>query len=190
MLVISATPKASGAASRRRGAAASLRSRGVTSLPELSAFEDAFKTSPTPTLLVQEGRLQRINRAARRLLGGRPSVACLSSFSNASESPPRGERTITSHNGQFIATRVASRPNAPVQVWHLSRPQRPRLDIFRLTVRERCVMSFLVNGMTDAEIGRELSVSVLTVHKHVAHILGKTGVHSRTKLAALVLKSE
>ena len=188
--MIPATSKASGAASRRRSVSRSPRRHRVADLPELLAYEAAFMASPTPTLLLRAGRLVRINAAARRLLGGRPSFAYLSSLgrsSNAERLPSEG--TITSRCGELIATRASSRLDAPVQVWHLSRAQHPQPDVSSLTARERCVLSFLVKGMTDAEIGLELGVSVLTIHKHVAHILAKSGVHSRMKLAALVLNS-
>ena len=41
-------------------------------------------------------------------------------------------------------------------------------------------------GMTNAQIGDELSVSAKTVNAHVEHILAKLGVSRRTEVAAWV----
>ena len=53
-----------------------------------------------------------------------------------------------------------------------------------LTLREREVLQALAEGLSDKEIAERLYVSSGTVRNHVAHVLGKLGVHSR--LQALV----
>jgi non-specific serine/threonine protein kinase len=57
----------------------------------------------------------------------------------------------------------------------------------RLTPRELDVLSLLVMGKTDREIARELFVSVRTAHGHVANILSKLEVHTRTAAAAAAI---
>ena len=54
-------------------------------------------------------------------------------------------------------------------------PQEP------LTEREAEVASLMARGSTNAEIARELGVSLKTVQNHVSHVLLKLGVRDRTQ---------
>jgi DNA-binding CsgD family transcriptional regulator len=54
----------------------------------------------------------------------------------------------------------------------------------RLTRREREVLRLLAQGRTTQEIADQLYLSPRTVLTHVAHILGKLGVDSRTAAIA------
>lgn len=65
------------------------------------------------------------------------------------------------------------------------RPVRP--SSARLTPREAEVARLLVRGMTDPEIADRLFISVRTVENHVAHILAKLDVHTRTAAASAVI---
>lgn len=53
-----------------------------------------------------------------------------------------------------------------------------------LTPREREVLALLAEGLTNRRIAERLIVSEHTVHRHVANILRKLGVHTRTAAAA------
>ena len=57
-----------------------------------------------------------------------------------------------------------------------------------LTDREREVLALLVAGCENAEIGRQMHLSASTVKHHVASILAKLGVASRTEAAALAVR--
>jgi non-specific serine/threonine protein kinase len=57
----------------------------------------------------------------------------------------------------------------------------------RLTPREMDVLSLLVQGKTDRQIAEALFVSVRTAHGHVANILAKLEVHTRTAAAATAI---
>ena len=57
----------------------------------------------------------------------------------------------------------------------------------RLTPRETEIARLLVLGMTDPEIAATLFISVRTVENHVAHILAKLGVHTRTAAASAAI---
>jgi predicted ATPase/DNA-binding NarL/FixJ family response regulator len=57
----------------------------------------------------------------------------------------------------------------------------------RLTPREREVLALLVQGKTDREIAETLFLSVRTAHGHVANILAKLEVHTRTAAAAAAI---
>ena len=61
---------------------------------------------------------------------------------------------------------------------HEQEPWRP------LTVREFEVARLITDGLTNAQIAAELSVSPKTVSAHVEHILAKLGVARRTEVAA------
>jgi NarL family two-component system response regulator LiaR len=54
-----------------------------------------------------------------------------------------------------------------------------------LTKREREVLAFLVEGLSNAEIAGQLYVSVAAVKYHVSNILSKLGATNRTEAAAL-----
>lgn len=57
-----------------------------------------------------------------------------------------------------------------------------------LTKRQREVLGWLVEGLSNAEIAQRLSVSVSTVKYHVHEILGKLGATSRAEAVALALR--
>jgi DNA-binding NarL/FixJ family response regulator len=56
----------------------------------------------------------------------------------------------------------------------------------KLSPREREVLGFLAEGLTNREIAGRLVISEVTVKVHVRHILEKLGVRSRTEAALLV----
>jgi DNA-binding NarL/FixJ family response regulator len=53
-----------------------------------------------------------------------------------------------------------------------------------LTPREDEILRLLASGMSNPAIAAELFISVRTVENHVAHILAKLGVSTRTAAAA------
>jgi DNA-binding NarL/FixJ family response regulator len=64
-----------------------------------------------------------------------------------------------------------------------TRDARERLD--RLTEREREVAVAIAHGKTNAEIGRELYMSVATVKAHVSRLLEKLECNNRVQIALL-----
>ncbi|HEY7271599.1 MAG TPA: response regulator transcription factor, partial [Actinoplanes sp.] len=62
-----------------------------------------------------------------------------------------------------------------------------RLDV--LTARETDVLKHLARGRSNVEIARALFLSEATVKTHVAHILGKLGLASRTQAAVLAYET-
>ncbi len=60
--------------------------------------------------------------------------------------------------------------------------------VSNLTSRERDVLRLLTEGRSDKEIAAALFISPRTASKHVAAILGKLGVESRTAAATLALR--
>jgi DNA-binding CsgD family transcriptional regulator len=63
-------------------------------------------------------------------------------------------------------------------------PQPQALVAFGLSPREAQVLSLVVQGKTDKEIGMILALSTRTVQKHLEHIYQKVGVQSRTAAVA------
>jgi non-specific serine/threonine protein kinase len=56
-----------------------------------------------------------------------------------------------------------------------------------LTPREQEILGLLAGGQTDPAIAAALFVSVRTVEHHVAHILAKLGVRTRTAAVAAAI---
>jgi len=57
-----------------------------------------------------------------------------------------------------------------------------------LTSRERQVLELLVDGQTNKEIAKELSITDETVKKHVENILAKLGASDRTQAAVKAVR--
>lgn len=60
----------------------------------------------------------------------------------------------------------------------------------KLTEREQQVLGYLAEGLSNKEIAAILQVSLKTIKCHVANILQKMGVSSRTKAALLAVKGK
>ncbi|GAA3794559.1 MULTISPECIES: response regulator transcription factor [Amycolatopsis] len=65
--------------------------------------------------------------------------------------------------------------------------QRRRNGVPRLSRRELQVLQLAAQALSNADIARELFISVATVRKHLEHIYDRTGVRTRAAAAALVL---
>jgi DNA-binding NarL/FixJ family response regulator len=57
-----------------------------------------------------------------------------------------------------------------------------------LTAREMQVLELMVEGLSNADIARRLSVSAKTVDHHVSSVLSKLNVHTRQQAASLARK--
>jgi tetratricopeptide (TPR) repeat protein/DNA-binding CsgD family transcriptional regulator len=78
------------------------------------------------------------------------------------------------------ASKVATQPSAPVK---------SAAADAGLTRRETDVLRLLVDGLSDREIGDALFISHRTAMTHVANILGKLGLETRTAAAAFALRN-
>jgi DNA-binding CsgD family transcriptional regulator len=65
--------------------------------------------------------------------------------------------------------------------------QRRRRHLPQLSAREWEVLRLAHEGYGNSEIARRLFISVATVRKHMEHIFDRTGVHTRTAAAALMI---
>ncbi len=63
-----------------------------------------------------------------------------------------------------------------------------RKNPYRLSLREFTILHLVAVGRTDKEIGEQLEISHLTVHKHVANLLTKIGAKSRTEASVRAIR--
>lgn len=63
-----------------------------------------------------------------------------------------------------------------------------RADLEPLTDRERQVLSQVITGRTNREIGEALGISIKTVDRHRTSVMGKTGSHNAAELIAYALR--
>lgn len=68
-------------------------------------------------------------------------------------------------------------------------PQHERIDALQqLTVREREILDYLAQGLSNKAIGRALDISHDTVKLHVRHILAKLNLTSRVEAAVFAVE--
>lgn len=61
---------------------------------------------------------------------------------------------------------------------------------YKLTDREKDILSLMVNGLSNNEIAEDLTISPSTVKFHVSNILMKMGVSSRNKAVSLAVQEK
>lgn len=64
------------------------------------------------------------------------------------------------------------------------------LSKYDLSAREREVLGFMMNGLSNAEIAQELTISLSTVKFHVSRILAKLNVSNRAEAVSLALQED
>jgi DNA-binding NarL/FixJ family response regulator len=57
-----------------------------------------------------------------------------------------------------------------------------------LTEREREVLGYLAQGLSNADIAQQMTVSVHTVRNHIVHLSGKLGAHSKLEVLAIAVR--
>jgi DNA-binding NarL/FixJ family response regulator len=72
---------------------------------------------------------------------------------------------------------------------HDSEPVRPSPLLATLTDREREVVALVADGMSNAEIARQLTLSPLTVKTHANHAMTKLGARDRAQLVVLAYQT-
>ena len=68
-------------------------------------------------------------------------------------------------------------------------PVRPSPLLAALTDREREVVTLVADGMSNAEIARQLTISPLTVKAHVNHAMTKLGARDRAQLVVFAYQT-
>jgi DNA-binding NarL/FixJ family response regulator len=72
----------------------------------------------------------------------------------------------------------------------LSEAELPEDRMGTLTPRERQVLHMISLGLTNAEVGRQLAISVHAVKFHLAAIYRRLGVANRTEAAVTYLRHQ
>ena len=82
-------------------------------------------------------------------------------------------------------------PDIARQLFHgLSQSTEPLTQpIEQLSTREIEILKLVAQGMTNEEIGDQLSISSRTVGVHVTHILEKLNLNNRTQAALFALRN-
>lgn len=65
---------------------------------------------------------------------------------------------------------------------------RPSTPDYQLTSREFEVLSLIVEGLSNVEIGHKMFISTSTVKKHIGNILSKLNTSSRTEAAVVAVR--
>jgi len=76
----------------------------------------------------------------------------------------------------------------PHLVSHFQTPEVELSPLKRLTEREMLVLKYMVKGLSNQEIADQMVLSVSTVNSHVAHILAKLDVSSRTRAVIYAMR--
>lgn len=92
-------------------------------------------------------------------------------------------------HGVTIDLQAVRELGQPLVIVHPAAPARALPEHERLTPREREVALMICGGMSNKEIAQSLCLSVATVKDHVHRILQKTGLRTRSALAACYVNS-
>jgi len=74
------------------------------------------------------------------------------------------------------------------QFGRMPRPTPPK-ELDELTNREREIFRLVVDGLSNAEIGKELHISETTVKTHVTHVFQKLNVRDRVQAVVLAYRT-
>ena len=91
----------------------------------------------------------------------------------------KGEYWIGHDNVIGLVDAIRSAPAPPVEI--------TRTNGCRLTPREMEIVTAIVDGATNKDIARKLSISEQTVKHHLTNIYGKAGVSNRLELALFAM---
>lgn len=149
-----------------------------------------------PDIVVMDLMMPVLNGAEAtkqiRALGQDAKIVILTTFGSAEE------LSIAVHNGAS-AVLLKDTPTrsivAAIRKVHAGETIIPKLDsaegnavIPELTERQREIVHSLTRGLTNADIAKQLGITVFGVQKHLKVIFAKLGAATRAEAAAIALK--
>ena len=154
-----------------------------------AAIEAAQREPPDVVLLsvdLPDGSGFEIHRELTDAFGQSLPVVILS----ASQPDPNDEVAALLLGAADYVAKPVIRDVLLARIRRLAEPsaQPPNSPARGLTRRELEVLKLLVGGFREAEIARDLYIAPKTVAKHIEHILGKLGVHSRAQAVSQAIR--
>jgi pimeloyl-ACP methyl ester carboxylesterase/DNA-binding CsgD family transcriptional regulator len=139
--------------------------------------EDLLSKIEAPVLIMHNRDDRALTVMASRLLASQLPSARLLIFEGTSNEPFYGDRAsilgaVEGFLGADARLRVMNGRDHQLAAGHL-------------TPRETEISRLLVRGLRNREIAEQLCLSERTVETHVANLLGKLGLNSRSQLAAM-----
>lgn len=163
--------RASFAAFQRASASAEFAAQLLELTFATDVSEDVAELQ-TPTLVVHRRRDRVVRLAAGEQLAALAPNAELVVLDGDAHLPWHGDiDSVLEAVAAFLGIAAPPRRKAPA-------------DVGELSPRERDVLRLVAEGLSDAEIADRLVLSQHTVHRHVANIRRKLGLHSRAAAAA------
>jgi DNA-binding CsgD family transcriptional regulator len=148
----------------------------VEARARIDALERALEASGSHVVVLDRaGRVAEATPRAHELIRAW--------FPSGSPAPGRYVR----HDGILVVRRVAGSPPLLLLDERRRRPDPEDVRAFGLTRRESDVVTLAADGLTNAAIARELSISERTVQKHLEHAFRKLGAGNRAEAARRLL---
>jgi len=156
------------------------RTDGLTATEQLLARRDAPEVIVLTTFDADDQVLRALRAGASGfLVKDTPPAAIVEAVRRVAAGEPMLSPTVTR---QLIAHVAATDPTAPAD----ARADRARARVDQLSDREREVALAVGRGLSNAQIGAELYLSVATVKAHVSRLLVKLDLANRVQIALLV----
>jgi len=86
----------------------------------------------------------------------------------------------------FLSASVRSRLVIDEGGVHLAQPRQVRAAT--LTAREREILRYIANGLSEKEVAAQLHVSQATVHNHCSRLMAKLDIHNQIDLARFAIR--
>jgi len=149
---------------------------GLETLRELSNSSTPVRPIVLTAAIAQEQIAQALQLGARGIvLKDTPTEVLFSSI-----------RTVM--NGRFWVGQTEVKDLMEALRYYVASADEDSKKQFRLTSRERDVVSAITVGFTNREIAEKFSISEQTVKHHLRNIFDKTGVSNRLELALFAIK--
>ena len=160
------------------------RTDGLTATERLLQRRDAPAVIVLTTFDADDQVLRALRAGASGfLVKDTPPAAIVEAVRRVAEGEPMLSPTVTR---RLIAHVAAAAPVPPVE----DRAGRARARLDQLSDREREVALAVGRGLSNAQIGAELYLSVATVKAHVSRLLVKLDLANRVQVALLMHDAE